>query len=132
MRGESFFEALVLRRNAGKDTYYFIRHHPSNNTFLIAQSFRDGATNEFSVLGWTLSRTKTYKPASRDETNEEEDREDLHKEALGDYLCICCFVLNLTDGGEVRGESFLEAVVLRRNAGKDTSLYVIIHLTTHF
>ena len=65
MRGESFFEAVVLRRNSGKDTYYFIRHHPSNNTFLIAQSFRDGATNEFSVLGWTLSRTKTYKPSIR-------------------------------------------------------------------
>ena len=65
VRGESFFEAVALRRNSGKDTYYFIRHHPSNNTFLIAQSFRDGAKNEFSVLGWTLSQTKTYKPSIR-------------------------------------------------------------------
>ena len=30
VRGESFFEAVVLRRNSGKDTYYFVRHHPSN------------------------------------------------------------------------------------------------------
>ena len=43
--------------------------------------------------------------------------------APGDYRFI--------NRGHVRGESFFAAVVLRRNAGKDTTLSVIIHLTTH-
>ena len=48
---------------------------------------------------------------------------DLHENAPGDYRFI--------NGGEVRGESFFAAVVLRRNVGKDTTLPRHIHLTSH-